>query len=876
MEPLPYRLQRIVAAFLGVGFALQPVSSFADFRDVASSPYMDAIVAFEQKGVLEGYADGTFKPEFTINRAEFLKIVLLSAYSEAEIDELLARVRVTSVEDVPSDTWFYRYVTFARSKGVVEGYPDGLFHPEREINFVEAAKIISLVYQQKSEMTGGEWYEVYARALDGSKAIPTSILGLDKPITRGEMAEMMWRVSENKTDRPSKGYLNVKYPDATVNFASDDVQNAKSCADLSALAEETQARQATMYYGRDAMEDSSGLGGAVPSMAANENKTTATSPQAGTAGADGDYSTTNVQVEGVDEGDIIKTDAEYLFILKGRTVRIVDAMPAANLKEVATIDLGTSDVSPTDLYVEGDRLVVLGQEWKQYPYPGGVTPMDKGGATTDAKMMIAPGYYPSYYSKPNVDVRIYDISNRASPKQSRALSFDGNTVSSRMIGDTMYLVMQQPMIWAYPMMKDMPEADLIPKFTDSAKGRDEMPVTKCASVVILPHPVAPQYITVATIPLDGMAKDVKQEVVVGSAQSVYSSLENLYVAMTEWKYDWSSRGSSSTEQTHVYRFALDKDGVEYKAKGFVPGHILNQFSMDENGSTFRIATTEQSYDGEKNSSNNNLYVLSDDMNVIGSVKDMAPGETIYSVRFMGDRAYVVTFKTVDPLFVIDLKDARNPKILGQLKIPGYSNYLHPYDENHVIGFGKDVDESIDADKVHDDNAVYYTAVLGMKIALFDVTDPTKPKEMSKVIIGDRGTDSPLLYDHKALLFDKERSLFSFPITVTEDKAGTQPSGTETYPETVFQGAYVYTLDLQNGFKQQGTITHYASDAFAKSGSYWYGGERDIQRIVRIGDTLYTISQAAVQANRIGNLDKLGATELKAGLNDNVTDPGIVY
>jgi hypothetical protein len=285
--------------------------------------------------------------------------------------------------------------------------------------------------------------------------------------------------------------------------------------------------------------------------------------------------------------------------------------------------------------------------------------------------------------------------------------------------------------------------------------------------------------------------------------------------------------------------------VELKAEGDVPGHILNQFSMDENGTTFRIATTVgQAWDSTEKVSND-LHVLNMDLDETGSVTKIAPGETIYSVRFMGNRAYMVTFKQVDPFFVIDLKDPRNPKILGNLKIPGFSNYLHPYDENHVIGFGKDVDESIDADKVHSTDAIYYTAVQGLKIALFDVTDVSNPKQKAVEVIGDRGTDSPLLTDHKALLFEKDRNLMAFPVLVTKRPDGS-PKSADGNP--VFQGAYVYDVTTA-GFKLRGKITHYdTSDEFMKAGSYWYGGDRDIQRIVRIGSQLLTISDTQVRSH----------------------------
>jgi inhibitor of cysteine peptidase len=845
MEIFAFRLRRFLAAALGIGFALQPVLSSAAFSDVSSSSYKTAISALEARGVLKGYEDGTYKPNATINRAEFLKIILqgrgeISSYSGANC-----------FDDVHNE-WFAKYVCSAKTEGIIAGYPEGDFRPNQPVNFVEAAKIISLAYKQEAQSGGSQWYEPYARALDASKAIPVSIAGLDRPITRGEMAEMMWRLSENKTDQPAKGYLNVKYPKMQVNLASDNVQTAKSCADLQALAQETQSNRGTQYgRGGDVMLQDAAEG--APAPMANQK---AALPTTG-GGSDGDYSKTNVQVEGVDEADIVKTDGDYVYLLKEQSVRIVKASPASALTETSIIELSKENMNPTDLYIDGTTLAVMGQLWQQVPYPTAV-PMP----LMERKMM-APGYYPPYYSKPRSVVRLYDISDKANPKLAREITFDGTTVSSRKIGDKMYLVLQQPMMWAYPLTKAANEAELMPNFKDSAVSAKDQAVTRCGNVVILPHPVAPEYITVATIPLKGKTQEVKREVVVGSAQNIYASLDNLYVAMTEWKYDWDSRGSQSTENTHVYRFAFTDDGVDYAAQGSVPGRILNQFSMDEHESVFRIATTVGQTWDEDHLSKNALYVLNKDMQTVGTLTDMAPGEQIYSVRFMGDRAYVVTFKTVDPLFVIDTSDARNPKILGSLKIPGYSDYLHPYDETHLIGFGKEVDESIDSDKVHTPGAIYYTAIQGMKVALFDVADPAHPKEISKVTIGDRGTESPLLSNHKALLFDKERGLIGFPVTVYKQDSSQPAEGTDmVYPSVVFQGAYLYSVSLKDGLKLKGTITHYGADAFAKSGNYWYGGGRDVSRVLRIGESLFTISNAAVQANGLTTLDKQGSVELK--------------
>ncbi|UCG55006.1 MAG: beta-propeller domain-containing protein, partial [Dehalococcoidia bacterium] len=196
----------------------------------------------------------------------------------------------------------------------------------------------------------------------------------------------------------------------------------------------------------------------------------------------------------------------------------------------------------------------------------------------------------------------------------------------------------------------------------------------------------------------------------------------------------------------------------------------------------------------------------------------------------------------------------DPKILGKLKIPGYSEYLHPYDETHLIGIGKEVDASIDADLVHTENAVYYTAIQGVKLALFDVSDVANPIEVYKEVIGDRGTESLAARNHKAFLFDKEKGLLVIPITLAQLQPD-QPKNMQG--EFVFQGAYVYNLTLETGFNLNGRITHYdTNEAFQKSGEYFYGGQSNITRSIYIENVLYTLSQSRLQLNDLTSLETL--------------------
>ena len=448
-------------------------------------------------------------------------------------------------------------------------------------------------------------------------------------------------------------------------------------------------------------------------------------------------------------------------------------------------------------------------------------------------------------------------------------------MSSRKVGDKLYLISNKRIDY-YHIMNEGGENNT-PSYRDTAMNEEfvNIPLDKIA---YFPDCIGNNYMIVAGMDLGKPKEVVNVSTYLGFGENIYASTENLYVALTKQVskpkdpvvYDSANPKSTIPNyydrETLVYRFALNGGKLDYTGKGTVPGNILNQFSMDENNGYFRIATTKGDiWRNDENTSKNNLYVLDDELKIVGSIEDIAPGEKIYSVRFMGDRAYMVTFKTVDPLFVIDLKDANNPKILGALKIPGYSDYLHPYDENHIIGFGKDAVEVVHKDNKGNEigRSAYY---LGMKIAIFDVTDVNNPIEMFTEKIGDRGTDSELLNNHKALLFSKEKDLMAFPVTVAEvknkDKA-TAPNTTPAYGSFVFQGAYIYNIDLIRGFTLRSKISHISDEEYLKSGGDWYGSNKNVERILYINDDLYTISKGMVKAHDINSMKQKGELTIHA-------------
>ena len=230
------------------------------------------------------------------------------------------------------------------------------------------------------------------------------------------------------------------------------------------------------------------------------------------------------------------------------------------------------------------------------------------------------------------------------------------------------------------------------------------------------------------------------------------------------------------------------------------------------------------------------------MKIAGKLEGIAQDERIYSTRFIGDRLYMVTFKRIDPLFVIDLSNPENPKVLGELKIPGFSDYLHPYDENHIIGIGKETSE----------NEWGGVSIKGLKLALFDVSDVEKPKQIDQYIIGESGTDSEALREHKAFLFDKKKNLLVIPVREVERRGYYEQSTRQYMPERVWQGAYAFGLTPEEGFELKGKISHYNGN---EEQQYYWGSPYAVTRSLYMDDVLYTISSRKIEANDLNDIDK---------------------
>jgi uncharacterized secreted protein with C-terminal beta-propeller domain len=313
----------------------------------------------------------------------------------------------------------------------------------------------------------------------------------------------------------------------------------------------------------------------------------------------------------------------------------------------------------------------------------------------------------------------------------------------------------------------------------------------------------------------------------------------------------------------IHKIAISNGNIAYVANGEVSGYVKNQFAMDEYNGNLRVATTSDVWTNRGQYEYNNVFVLDGSMKTVGSLTRIAEQEKIYSTRFIGDRLYMVTFKRIDPFFVIDLSTPENPKILGKLKIPGYSDYLHPYDSTHIIGVGKET-------STNDWGGV---STRGVKLALFDVSDVEHPKQIDKVEIGESGTDSAALSDHKAFLFDVGKNLLVIPVRQVTNVPVMPKTGSYDKAPLVWYGAYVFGVTPETGFSLKGTVQH----GTGTSGYYWYGSSaNEVKRSLYIGNDLYTISSNKIVATSLENINKTIKTIDLPGGPDYRDVPVIVF
>ena len=443
------------------------------------------------------------------------------------------------------------------------------------------------------------------------------------------------------------------------------------------------------------------------------------------------YSNTNIQVAGVDEADSVKTDGKYLYVIANNTVYVMNAGSTnpAEAKVLAKISSDGTYLSGIYLSQDGNKLAVLGTKYATYTEP-----------TKDPSLIMPP-----YWGSGSTFVQVYDLTNKASPALTRNFTISGSYFNSRMIGNYIYTIITENV------------------YTENGKANLPVVYSGAEASNVQPTKIfyadsadsSYTYTTVIGLNLMDNSAPSKTSIMMGGASDMFVSANNIYVTYQAW--------TPNSQNTNIYRISVNQGDLKIETKGSVPGSAINKYAMDEFNGYFRIATTQWMQDNATTADGaifkvgrtlNSIYVLKPDLTVTGKLERFKMDESIYSVRFIGNKCYIVTFKQIDPFFVIDMSNPAAPKVAGELKIPGYSSYLHPYDENHIIGIGME------------NNTV--------KLSLFDVTNVNAPKETAKYIVQSQWSDSPIAYDPHAFLFDAQRQLLVIPVSVNNNYIDHKP------------------------------------------------------------------------------------------------------
>jgi inhibitor of cysteine peptidase len=512
----------------------------------------------------------------------------------------------------------------------------------------------------------------------------------------------------------------------------------------------------------------------------------------GAAGAAPDYSQTNAQVQGVDEGDIVKTDGTYIYVLRQNELIIFRA-DGASTARVGSLKVGADNTGSkpvvggvnipaggktpdssiyeseyaSDIYVSGDTAAVVTSYSSFMPYyapdaaaGGGAIGSSTAASVPALKTDIAVA--PVKDNKQIAKVYIVDLTDRTKPAVKAELGQDGSVLSSRLVGSTLYLISNY---YVYN-MQEGDSGTYVPRTYAGGSAKAMSP----DRIAIMPAISSTAYTVVCSYGLD-KASALESQSVLGGGSTVYMNKDTLYIANSTSSQTAGAPYADSvytvvdyttTTVTDITSFDLTNGSLKLKSSGSVPGGLQSQFALDEYNGSLRVVTTVSTnswseytdkakgfvnYVWKDPQTSNALYVLDGALKTVGSVGDLAPGEQVYSVRFDGPVGYVVTFRQVDPLFAVDLSDPARPAVLSALKIPGFSQYLHVWSDGRLFGLGMDADEKSGA-------------ASGMKLTMFDTTDKTNVTVKNSLKL-DTGWSSAL-YNHKAILISPEKGLVAFP------------------------------------------------------------------------------------------------------------------
>lgn len=487
-----------------------------------------------------------------------------------------------------------------------------------------------------------------------------------------------------------------KQDTATDQAESSDIQTAKS---YDQIYEYLQANQDDQYGIDDGMLEQSAV--AESAEDSTSMKSTASADrsvaQNGKASGEASYSETNVRQDGVDEADVVKTDGRYLYTLKdnGSAVSIVDTANG-KLKEAASVRVEEDD-RIREFYVSDGHLILI-SEFNQEREDGTWT-----------------------YASTDTRVTTYDITDPEKPEKAGEVTQSGSYTSSRLTDGHLYLFTQYSVdVTSGITPKD--KKDYIPYVNQQMLEADD--------IYLPPFSQAYMYEVVSSVDIAKPGEIQDSKAIFSDGGELYVSNDNIYWYETQW---------SDKTETVIKRISYKDGKLKAEASGKVDGYINDSFSIDEYDGYLRVVTTDDETNG--------LYILNSNMKEVGSITGLAEGERVYSARLLGDTGYFVTYEQTDPLFSVDLSDPKNPKIIGKLKIPGFSEYLHFYGENLLLGIGMDVDED-------------GFTTNGVKLSMFDISDSSDVKEIQKYTL-ENVYSAAVMYDYKAVLIDPEKNVIGF-------------------------------------------------------------------------------------------------------------------
>jgi hypothetical protein len=555
---------------------------------------------------------------------------------------------------------------------------------------------------------------------------------------------------------------------------------------------------------------------------------------------------TNNQVASVDEADFVKTDGRYLYLAMNGALRIVEAL---NPRAVSVTKL---EGTVRDLFIEGDRAVVYTSH----------------GSANGKRCTY--GYDCEFTGDgSSTKILVFDVTNRTAPKLVREVALSGSLLTARRIGRTVHTVVSDgdgtPPLPSWPPGMDtcgVTEARVRQRFAELRRDNERkilasvsFPVirelgrerTLCDNLLRAPLADGDAFTTLVSFDLAHDRQPSATSTIQSRPGAVFASADALYLSVvhrrdangTRGPGRWYSFHARSNEVSDVHKFAIGSEpgSTRYVGSGVVPGRVLNQFSMDEYYGYLRIATTRGRVPDPKVESAVSILRESATGALVrvGAVEHIAPGEDIRSVRFDEDRGYVVTFKKTDPLFVLELHDPAAPRILGELKIPGFSSYIHRLDATHLLSIGFDGDDRA--------SFAYFDGVL---LQIFDVANPADPKLVHREEIGTRGSSSEAATDHLAFNYFPEKGLLAIPATVCEG-GGNGRFGSEM----TFSGLLLYRVSTTDGFSRLGGVDHGKEGVHCHN--WWSRATSLVKRSVFLDDLVVSIAERRLKAQKLGNL-----------------------